>query len=554
MFFRERDNIKRLREIVYVFLKYGFSPLVERLHLYRLVSIGRRLRLRKEAEELSLPERLRLAFEELGPTFIKLGQLLSTRPDVLPEEYIQELRKLLDKVPPERSEDIVKEIEEELGVPVGSVFKSFNRKPVAAASIAQVHLATLHDGREVAVKVQRPKIRKTIERDIRILYYIARLLERYIPETQLFNPTGIVDEFSRMISREMDFLYEASSMERMAVETKGEEDLIIPEVIREYTTKRVLTMERLYGIRVDDVDRLVMAGIDPRDVARRLAEIYMKQIFLYGFFHADPHPGNIFITKDGRIGLCDFGIMGRLNERLKLGLADLMIAVVNTDYDAVAELQITLGVIKEEVDIEELKEDMRDLLVPYHGRPLKEINPAEVFSQIIGIGIKYGIRLPKELMLLDKTFLVLDALLRRLAPDLVLLEIARPFALRIIKERRAPKKALSDLLKETQSLQTYVREYPDQIHRLLKKMVEDRFTIDFTHRGLENLIGEMDRSSNRLTFGIIVSSLIIGSALIILSGVGPKVYGISVFGVIIFALGAILGFALTILILKSGKY
>ena len=554
MFFRERSNLKRLRHIVYVFLKYGFSPLIERLHLYRVVSIARRLRLKREAEELSLPERLRLAFEELGPTFIKLGQLLSARPDILSDEYIQELRKLLDEVPPERPEEIVKEIETDLGTPRKRIFKSFDKEPVAAASIAQVHFAVLHDGREVAVKVQRPGIRETIERDIEILYYIAKLLERYIPETRLFNPRGLVDEFSRMVSREMDFLYEASSMERMAVEARDEKDLIIPKVIREYTTRRVLTMERLRGIKVDDVEGLRASGIDPRRVAKRLAEIYMKQILTYGFFHADPHPGNIFVTEDGCIGLCDFGIMGRLSERIKEGLADLMIGVVNMDYDGVVRVQVNLGVVSEDVDIEELKEDMRDLLAPYHGRPLKEINPVEVFSQIIRIGVKYGIRLPKELMLLDKTFLVLDSLLRRLAPELVLLEIAQPFAAEIARKRKSPGKAIEDLLHETQALQTYLRDYPGQIHRLLKKMIEDRFTIDFIHKGLESLIDEVDRSSNRLTFGIIVSSLIIGSTLIILSGVGPKAYGVSILGIVTFALGALLGLALTILILRSGKY
>ncbi len=553
MFFRERGNVKRLREIVYVFLKYGFTPLIERLHLYRVVSIARRLRLRKEAEELSLPERLRLAFEELGPTFIKLGQLLSARPDILPDEYIQELRKLLDEVPPVRPEEIVKAVETELELPIGAVFKRFERRPVAAASIAQVHLAVLHDGREVAVKIQRPGIKETIEKDIAILRYIARLIDRYIPESRLFNPTGIVDEFARMVAREMDFLLEASSMERMSSLVE-EEDIIIPEVVREYTTKKVLTMERLRGMKVDHVEGLMEAGIDPGDVARRLAEFYLKQILIYGFFHADPHPGNIFVREDGKIGLCDFGIMGRLSGRLKEGLADLMIAVINMDYEAIPNLQIALGVVKEEVDVEELKEDMRDLLAPYHGRPLREINPAEVFSQIIRIGIKYGIRLPKEFMLLDKTFLVLDSLLRTLDPEIVLLEIAKPFAIGIIRERKRPEKALSEFLQETQTLQAYMREYPSQIHRLLKKMVEDRFTVDFTHRGLENFIGEMDRSSNRLTFGLIVSSLIVGSALIILSGEGPKIYGFSALGIITFGLGALLGFLLTILILRSGKY
>lgn len=555
--FRYSGNIKRLRDIVRIFVKYGFYPLVEKIHLHRVVSIFKRVRFTgkaKEKEELSLPQRLRLTFEELGPTFIKLGQLLSSRPDILPEDYIKELSKLLDEVPPVSFEEIAEEIEHEMKFPIGEIFLKFDKNPVAAASIAQVHIATLYDGREVAVKVQRPGIKDVIEKDINILYYIANLLERYLPESQLFNPKGIVDEFSRSISREMDFLHEANSIERMASQFRGEEAIFIPEVIREYTTRKVLTMERIKGIRIDDIDSLLKEDIDPREVARKVADVYLRQVLIHGFFHADPHPGNIFVFPDGSIGLCDFGIMGRLDKNLKEGLASLLIALVNMDYDAMVKLYIELGVIKEDVAVEDFREDIRDIILPYHGRSLKEINPLEVFTEIIKVGIKYRIRLPRAFMLLDKTFIVLDSLLRRLDPDFVLLEIAQPFALEIIKRRTSPERALKDILIYTQELQAYLKDYPVQIHRLLKKMVEDKFTIDFMHKGLDHFIGEMDRSSNRLTFGVIVSAFIIGSSFIMLSGEGPKLFGFSVLGIIGFGIGALLGFGLALLILRSGKF
>lgn len=550
-------SIKRLRDIVLVFVKYGFYPLVERIHLYRVVSIFKRLRLTKRAkekEELSLSQRLRLTFEELGPTFIKFGQLLSSRPDIMPEDYTKELSRLLDEVPPVDFEEIAEEIEDELKLPIDKIFLKFDKKPIAAASIAQVYTATLYDGKEVAVKVQRPGIKDVIEKDINILYYIAHLLERYLPESQLFNPKGIVDEFSRSISREMDFLYEASSIERIASQFRGEEAVLVPKVIREYTTRKVITMERIKGIRIDDIESLIREDIDPREIARKVADIYLRQVLIHGFFHADPHPGNIFVLPNGRIGLCDFGITGRLDERLKEALASLLIALVNMDYDAMVKLYIELGVVKEDVNIDEFREDMRDLIMPYHGRSLKEINPLEVFGEIIKVGIKYKIRLPRAFILLNKTFILLDSLLRRIAPDFILLEVAQPFALEIIKRRTSPERVLKDIVSHTQEIQGYLKDYPTQIHRLLQKMVEDKFTVDFMHKGLDHLIEEMDRSSNRLTFGIIVSALIIGSSFIMLSGVGPKFLGFSVLGIVGFGIGALLGFGLALLILRSGKF
>ncbi len=550
-------HIRRLKDIVIVFLKYGFYPLIKRIHLHRVISLLYILRFKKgvkEGERLSYPERLRLAFEELGPTFIKLGQLLSSRPDILSDEYIDELTKLLDEVPPEDFADIKNVIERELNAPIRDVFYSFEETPVAAASIAQVHLATLYDGREVAVKVQRPGIRDIIRDDIGIFYYIANLMERHYPESRIFNPKGVIDEFSRVVNREMDFLFEASSMERMAKELRTEKGVLVPPVIREFTTRRVLTMGRLKGIRIDDVDGLVEQGIDPGEIARRVATLYLKQVFVTGFFHGDPHPGNIFVSNDGTIGLCDFGIMGSLDDRLREALANLLVAVVNMDYESIVKIHVDIGVVGEDVDIMELREDIRDLLVPYHGRSLREINPVEVFAGIVRVGIKNNVRLPRSLMLLDRTLLILDSLLRRLDPEFVLLDIAEPFAMEIIKKQKGPERILKDIADETYAIQGYIRDYPSQIHRLFKKMLDDKFTVDFMHKGLDHLIGEMDRSSNRLTFGIIVAALIVGSSFIMLVGEGPKVFGLSLLGVVGFGIGSLLGFILVILILRSGKY
>ncbi len=550
-------NIKRLRDIVLVFVRYGFYPLIKRIHLHRVVSVIRLLRFSRKArerEELALPQRLRLVFEELGPTFIKLGQLLSARPDVLPEEYIEELKKLLDEVPPVSFEEISRQVESEFNSSIEEVFLKFDKTPVAAASIAQVHFAVLYDGSEVAVKVQRPGIKDVIEKDISILYHIARLLEKYVPESRLFNPKGIINEFSRTVSREMDFLHEASNIETMSKDLEGKKDIVIPCVIREYTTKRVLTMERLKGIRIDDTDGLKENNINSCEVAKKLASAYLQQILINGFFHADPHPGNIFVLPDARIGLCDFGIMGRLDDKLKESLANMLIAIVNTDYDAIVKLHIELGLVGEDVDITELREDIRDLMAPYYGLSLREINPVEVFADIVKVGLKNKVRLPRAFLLLDKTMLILDSLLRNLDPDFLILDIARPFAIKIIKKKKSPEHLLSDFSEKAYEIQGYIKDYPAQFHRLLKKMLEDKFTVDFMHKGLDNFIGEIDRSSNRLTFGIIVAALIVGSSFIMLSGQGDRLFGFSTLGVIGFFVSSVLGLCLAFVILRSGKF
>ncbi|MEK7678781.1 MAG: AarF/UbiB family protein, partial [Deltaproteobacteria bacterium] len=310
-------GIKRLRTIVFVFVKYGFQPFVERLHLTGLLTLTQRLMLRKPVPGLTDAQRLRLALEELGPTFIKVGQLLSTRPDVLPEEFIIELLKLQDEVAPIPYAGMVKVIEEEFKRPVRELFERIDERPIAAASIAQVHRAVLSTGAEVAVKVQRPGIEGVIETDISILRYLARLIHRHMPESSLYDPNGMVEEFSRVIKRELDFTLEASYMEKFRDALKDDARVKIPKVYWEMTGKRVLTMEGITGIKVDNVERLRAEGINTRKVAHMIADVFFKQVFDLGLFHGDLHSGNIFVISEDKFALVDFGIVGRIDKRMK---------------------------------------------------------------------------------------------------------------------------------------------------------------------------------------------------------------------------------------------
>ena len=399
-------GIKRLRTIVFVFVKYGFQPFVERLHLTGLLTLTQRLMLRKPVQGLSDAQRLRLAIEELGPSFIKVGQLLSTRPDVLPEEFIIELLKLQDEVQPIPYASMVKVIEDEFKRPVRELFERIDERPIAAASIAQVHRAVLSTGAEVAVKVQRPDIEGVIETDISILKYLARLISRHMPESRLYDPKGMVEEFSRVIKRELDFTLEASYMEKFKDALKDDPRVKIPKVYWEMTGKRILTMEGITGIKVDNVERLRAEGINTRNVAYMIADVFFKQVFELGLFHGDLHSGNIFVISEDRFALVDFGIVGRIDKRMKRHLADILIGFATGDFESLAKVYTEMGILPENIDRPAFEQEYYDAMQNYFGRPLKHVRMGAVDYKARG---PLRIRL-QRLMLFDKCLIELEGL------------------------------------------------------------------------------------------------------------------------------------------------
>ena len=548
-------NIQRMRHIVAVLIKHGFYSVVERMNLHRILPLSKRLRKKAvEEAELSIPERIRLVFEELGPTFIKLGQLLSTRPDIFSEEYIEEFRKFQDKVPPFLFDKAIQQIESEFKRKVDELFLEIEKEPIAAASIAQVHRAVLLDGSEVVVKVQRPGIEKTIDTDISIMYTLANLLLKYFPELAILGPVAIVDEFSRTIRKEMNFTLEASNTMKFRKMFKDNPHVYIPDVYWEFTSNRVLTLESIKGIKIDNVEKLKNECIDPARIAHILGETFLRMVMVEGFFHGDFHAGNIFVLGPEEIALVDFGITGRITDELKESLATMFIGLATQDYDTLVDEYARMGLLPDGIDLMEFKRDYRDLMEPYFAKPFEHTSLGELLMGYIRVSFRYGIRHPKELLLLNKCTIEIEGIGRVLDPKIDLLKEAQPYAREFIRERYRPGKILGGVVDDIKEVNALVKEAPSQLRQIMKKMVNDKFTIDFVHVGLENFISEIDRSSNRISFAVIIAAVIIGSSMIIQSGVGPMFMGYPIIGIMGFAFAGILGLSLAVSILRSGRF
>jgi ubiquinone biosynthesis protein len=433
-------NLQRLREIIHVLIQHGFQEIVDQMELVPYLSIPARIlgMGRKEEERLSTPERFRVVLEELGPTFIKLGQILSTRPDVLPPKYIEELSKLQDSAPPIPFSDVERVIEEELGWPPETFFKELDPNPIASASLAQVHGAVLHNGVEVVVKVQRPGIGEIIERDLNVLFDLARLAQERTAWGELYDFVDIADDFAHKMRAELDYRKEGFNADKFRKNFVNEPHLYIPKVYWEYTTKRVITIERIRGIKIDDVDAMVEAGIDPKNIAHHSARIIIKEVFIDGFFHADPHPGNFFVMPGEVIGAMDFGLVGHLDQYVREDLAHLLVASVNLDPEGIVDRLIKMGAAGRRINRAALRRDINRLLENYASRPLKEIRAKEVVSEIMPIAFKHRLRLPSDLWLLGKTFGMMEGVGLKLDPDFDMFEVARPYAHQVIWQFTSP--------------------------------------------------------------------------------------------------------------------
>jgi ubiquinone biosynthesis protein len=553
-------NANRVGQIVNVFLKYGFGKLVDQLHLNRFVPFRKRLKTFGQWPPLkspSVPERLRMAFAELGPSFIKLAQLLSTRPDLITKPFADEFKKLQDRVPPFPTGEAKKIIEKETGRPVEQVFSILDTEPVAAASIAQVYHGTLLDGSEVVVKVQRPGIRDQIETDINILTALANLMERYIPESVFYNPAGVVDEFARTVRKELDFTEEARNCVRFRRNFENVHDVVIPKIYSEFTTDTVLVMERIDGVRIDDIAEITRLGLDRARLAKIGVDAYFKQVLEDGFFHADPHAGNIFALKDGRIGFMDFGIVGRVTPELMESMANTFLALIHKDFDRLIEQYIELGLVPEHIDLDvfrrEFKLDLADFLEPLYGLTLKELNFAEYMDTVTRLAIKHKMKIPSDLLLVNKAMLILESLGSELDPDFDFISAAEPYATKLIKERVRPARIYDKARRNLMEVSDFIALFPKQMKQIIRKVLKDDIHIKMTHVGLDKFIRDMDRSSNRISFSLIISAILLSSAIMHATGVGPKIYGMSVLGFFAFGIAFLLGIWLLISIIRSGR-
>jgi ubiquinone biosynthesis protein len=555
---RTYRNLRRLKDIVLVLTRHGFGQLVERIDLGRYVPLLKRIAGKAAGpEELPTPapERLVRVIEELGPTFVKFGQLMATRPDIVPEEYVEALAELQDKVGPFSSVAARAIIDRELGRPLAEVFSSFEDKPVASGSLAQVHAAELVGGGSVAVKVKRPGAEKTAVADLDLLAAIAELAEKHVPELAHFRPTMIVEEFGRALRRELNFTTEASTLVKFGKFFEDDPSVKIPAVHWDYSTPSLLVMERIAGRPLTDIDALRDSDCDLKQLAEKLCNAFLRQFFEFGTFHADPHPGNILVLEGARPALLDFGMVGHISGELKSQLATTLLALVRGDMELIVSVYTDIGVFSEGADLAAVRLDLLEFLDRYYGVPARTIDMSQAFYDVLHVARRHEVELPRDFVMLGRAFVLMSALVRKLYPDVDIASAIKPYAKKLLLERFSPRHLLKRAGASLYYLTSFLNALPRDLRQLMKKAQTGRLTLTFRHEGLENLVREMDRSSNRLAFAMIIAAVIVGSSLMIAQKLEPLVPGtdLSVIGLVGYVVAGFLGMGLAWAIYRSGK-
>ncbi|SHE72791.1 ubiquinone biosynthesis protein [Desulfofundulus australicus DSM 11792] len=562
LYLRKRyKHFARYREITNILVRHGFGYLAYQLGLTEFLNFGQRYRLRRRLpgegaltvrEQPSPPERLRQALEELGPAFIKLGQVLSTRSDLLPPQYIAELEKLQDQVPPFPFAQVRERIQMELGAPLEEIFDQFEATPLAAASIGQVHRASLRDGRPVVVKVQRPGVEKTILTDIEILHDLARLVDRHGPWRELYRFEEMVEEFEKFLREEMDFTVEGRHAENFRQLFAGDSTVYFPAVYWDYTTSKVLTMEFVEGIKLTHPQELAGSGIDRKLVARNLAGALLRQILMHGFFHGDPHPGNLAALPGGRVVFMDFGIVGRLDEETREKIGNLVLGLLRRNTALVVRAVEELGVVPPHVDRTALQQDIDALRKKYYEIPLSRISLSESLRDIMAVAYKYRIRVPTQFTLLVKSLVTAEGVVAQLDRELSMVEIARPMGRQLLARRFSLpgiKKRLQNFLEDYCGL---LSGLPHRLDRVLELAAAGELKIKAVNPDLDRMIAQLNAMVNRMVLGILLGSLIVGSSL--LMGKGYTILWGLPLAEAAFIGGGVLGLALVFSILRSRKF
>ncbi|MGN8646084.1 ABC1 kinase family protein [Gracilibacillus sp. HCP3S3_G5_1] len=522
MFRKQMRHIRRYRQIAVAFSRNGFGYIVKELGLDQLFSLPRRFLVKRvdRKQSKTTGERIRNFLEELGPTFIKMGQLASTRPDLIPDGIIKELENLQDRLSPVPFAEIKRLIEGELGASITDLFKEFNEQPIGVASIGQVHLAVLQSGEKAAVKVKRPNIEKTIHTDLEILYELAKRAENRTKWGAHYQVTNIIDEFSKAIKDELDFISEGRNAELIRQQFRDDANIVIPKIYWEYSTDKVLVMEYLDGWKINNIQALEENGYDPKKLADRMVQAVFLQIFKEGFFHADPHSGNIVVLSGGRIAFLDFGMTGRLSPEMKKHLASLIMALAKQNTDDIVQAIKKMGVVPEQVNLHELKGDIDQFTIKYYGVPLSEISLGEAITDLFLVANKHSIEIPTDLTIIGKTLLTLEGVVERLDPKLSIMNAAEPFGRELMKERYHPKKIAESLIDQINEYHEVLHDMPEIVQELTTMIKKRKLPIQVSVPEAKSFFVKLDRVSNRLAFSIVLLAfsiimvgLIIGSAL-----------------------------------------
>lgn len=553
---RSYRHFLRYRQILGIIFKYGFGNIVDALNLDEYIEIGLKLISRNKGErleKLSGAMRIRMIFEELGPTFIKFGQILSSRPDLIPVNLLTELSRLQDHVPPFSFEEVSAIISAEFGRFHGDVFEFIDHTPIASASIGQVHRGGIAGVGEVAVKVQRPGIRKIIEVDLEIMHHLATLAEAHVEEIAYHRPVRIVEEFARSLGRELDYSVEANNLERMARQFSNDKTVHIPGVFRAESSQRVLTMEFIRGVKISEKAALVRQGLDIGKITRNGAQFVMKQVFDFGFFHADPHPGNLFVLPGNVICPVDFGMAGFIPRHTRESFVDLIYAIHKKDMRLGARFLLELADYDVEPDLAALEKDLTDFVVLHLERPLKEIHISQLIHDILEMSSHHKMRIPPDLFLMMKAFATVEGVAKKLDPDFDMIKAAAPHVRQAKLSRLSPKRISEDLLGITREALRFIRLFPSDFLEILRLAKLGNIRINIQVQGFERMLATHDQISNRISFAIIIAALIMGSAQLINSNVPPILFGVSVIGIAGFIAAALMGVWLLVAIIKKGR-
>jgi ubiquinone biosynthesis protein len=536
-------NLGRLSEIAQVAARHGFGYVFNR---------GR------PDGDLDSPSdrgrRLREMLEELGPTFVKFGQLLSTRPDVVPPDILSELRRLQDDVAPFPFVQVREVVEAELDLSLDRAFLELDPTPIASASIGQVHRAVLPDGTEVAVKVQRPEASDQIEADLGLLYQAARLLRERVRALEFMDPRELVDEFARSIRLELDYGHEARNAEIFHRHFERHEGVVVPRVIRLYSTPRILTLEYLHGTKLIDLDLESMRAEERRDVAYRMADTWMTMVFRHGFFHSDPHPGNVFVLEAGALGLVDFGQAGKLTDDDMVKLTRLFVDAATENVDAIPRRLHDLGVRYAPEREDAFRAELRVLFDRYYGTRLSDVDPLQVIREAFQLIYSLNLRLPSRFVMLDKALATLASVGTEVYPDFNVFEVAKPYARSLLAERFTPRALARVARSEAEALGSIARELPYQAHDVLERLRDGTFQVRIENPGIDELDQHIDQASNRLSVALVVLGGLLGSSIVgVFAREGPQVMGLHLISFAGFMLSAAFGLWLVWGVLRHGR-
>ena len=552
------SHLPRYREIVTILWKYGFAEVLRLVALQRFLGMEDATITLREEGLLSkpIPERMRLALEELGPTFVKFGQIVSSRRDLITDEYYVELCKLQDEVPPFPSDEARSIIAEELGRPVAELFKKFDDKPVAGASVAQVHAAQLPDGTTVAVKVQRPDIQEVIELDLAIVLDLARFIERHVPEISGVNPIGVVLEFSSTLRKELDFNNEASNIERFGAQFANDRWIQVPVVFRELTTAKVVTMEFISGYDIMDASALRRASIDPVAVSEHITELIYKQIFEHGFFHGDPHPGNILVMPGGVTGLLDYGMMGFFSPPFRSSIAYLLAGLAEKNYQEVMGAILEMSEEGFASNPGKMLADVEAFSEQNLNQPLRDIKLGEVLNELLEMLRHNHLRMKGSFYLGVKALTQVEAIGRALNPDLDFLKLGEPYAMRQIEGKYRPSRIFALARKLFGESLDFLEDFPHDFRQLYQRLKHGKINIPLQHKidpeGFEPLRKTLDSIANRLANAILAASVLICSSILILSGLPPRLGGVPIVGLAGLVWGTYMSLRLVLSIWKHG--